>query len=68
MNLGPRTKSHIDSLSHFDLLKGLRFAAAGDPWFQSETGRYWIKRLKQLRTKNPAAAVADSKSIGWDIR
>ena len=65
MKLTPENKKFIDSLSYEGLLRRWRFAPAGDPWFQSETGEYWIKRMAELRDQG-ADHVATSKAIGWE--
>lgn len=63
MDLTTANKQHIDSLTHFQLLRHWRYAPAGDPWFQGETGQYWRKRMTELREKDPAQAVANSKAL-----
>lgn len=65
MELTPENKTYIDSLSYRELLSKWRFAPVGDKWFQGETGKYWGKRMAELKAKDPGAAVAASKSIGW---
>ncbi len=65
MNLTPQNKAKIDAMTHNALLRHWRFGGVGDPWFQGETGKYWGKRMAQLKAEDPAQAVADSKSIGW---
>lgn len=65
MELTPQNKSHIDGLCYEDLLRRWRFAPAGDPWFQSETGDYWSARMKEVRELG-ADHVGASKRIGWD--
>jgi len=65
MDLTPENKQHIDAMNHRDLLRGWRFAASGNPWFQDETGKYWGERMAELRDKDPGQAVQDSKDIGW---
>jgi hypothetical protein len=66
MDLTPENKAHIDSLSYEGLLRHNRYAPAGDPWFQGETGQYWIKRMAELRDADPGGAVGASKRIGWE--
>ena len=66
MKLTPENKAIIDSKSIESLLAGIRNSPVGDPWFQDETGDYWMKRYADLRAQNPDAAVAASKSIGWE--
>ncbi len=63
MELTPKNKAHIDALSYFGLLEHWRFASAGDPWFQGDTGQYWSKRMAELRAAG-ADHVAASKSLG----
>jgi hypothetical protein len=63
MDLTEENKKYIDSLSHYDLLSHWRYAPSGDKWFQGETGEYWGKRMAELRAKDPAQAVADSKAL-----
>ena len=64
MDLTPKNKAYIDSLSYEQLLSNWRFAPAGSPWFQGETGKYWAKRMKELREQG-ANHVQASKNIGW---
>ena len=65
MKLTPENKAHIDGMSYGGLLQHWRFAAAGDPWFEGETGQYWSKRMSELRNADPNGAVSASKSLGW---
>ena len=65
MDLTDENKEYIDGLTHYELLARWRSAPAGDKWFQGETGEYWGKRIAEMRSKNNAQAVADSKAIGW---
>ena len=65
MELTKVNKTHIDSLSHFDLLKTWRFSPAGNVWLQGETGKYWGERMVKKRDENPGRAVADSKALGF---
>jgi len=64
MTLTPENKTHIDGLTYDALLNHNRFAPAGDPWFEGETGRYWAKRMADLREAG-ADHVGASKRIGW---
>ena len=64
MDLTPDNKAHIDSLSYEQLLAHNRFAPVGDPWFQGETGDYWIKRMMEKKAQHPDP-VGVSKKIGW---
>ena len=63
MKLTPENKQLIDNLSYESLLQRWRFAPAGDPWFQGETGNYWGKRMAELRGPDHATI---SKKIGWE--
>lgn len=65
MELTKENKQHIDRLSYEDLLRKWRFAPAGDPWFQGETGDYWSSRMDELKAQDPGAAVQASKDVGW---
>lgn len=65
MKLTPENKAIIDGKNIEQLLQKVRFAPIGDPWFQDETGDYWLKRMAELRDANPGAYVAASKNIGW---
>jgi hypothetical protein len=66
MKLTPENKAHIDAMSYESLLSHWRFAPVGDPWFTDETGKYWGKRMRELRALDPGEAVGASKRIGWD--
>ena len=65
MELTPENKEHIDSLSHYQLLSDWRFGAAGDPWFQGETGKYWGEVMAKKRDEAPGNAIVNSKALGW---
>lgn len=49
MKLTEANKKHIDSLSYEALLSRWRFAEAGDPWFEGETGHYWSEKMSEAR-------------------
>lgn len=66
MNLTPKIKSQIDSLSLEALLSRWRNAPIGDAMFQGESGKYWGERLASKRNEQPSGFVAASKSIGWE--
>ena len=63
MDLTPENKRTIDNKSYAELLSSWRFAIAGEPWFQGETGKYWSKRMAELREQG-ADHVGASKSLG----
>ena len=63
--LSPELKAYIDSLDVMSLLHTHRFAPGGDPRFQGAEGEYRVKRLAELRDKDPGAYVSASKAIGW---
>ena len=67
MELTPKNKEYIDSLSYEALLARLRFTPAGDKWFQGETGTYWMDRMSELRNQpgGQQLHVTASKSLGW---
>lgn len=51
MKLTPERKAAIDAKTYEQLLYGVRFVPIGDPWFQDETGDYWLARMKELRAQ-----------------
>ena len=67
MELNEKNKRYIDSLSYQSLLGLWRFAPAGDPWFTTETGEYWGKRMAELRNQpgGQERHIAASKDLGW---
>ena len=64
MDLTEENKKHIDGMSYEGLLSQWRFAPVGNPWFRGETGKYWGKRMAELKAKDPGMAVAASKNLG----
>ena len=62
----PAQKKWIDEASYEQLLEKWRFAPAGDPMFQGDTGDYYSNVMKQKR--ETANHVQASKSIGWTAR
>lgn len=64
-DLTEENRLYIDSLSYEELLREWRFAPVGTHWFQGETGKYWGKRMAELRSKG-ANHVGISKAIGWE--
>jgi hypothetical protein len=67
MKLTDEAKKHIDGQTYVGLLSYYRHAPAGDPWFEGETGKYWLRRMRELRAMEggDAAHVSASKQIGW---
>lgn len=65
MTLTPANQAYIDGLDVYTLLARVRNAPLGDPWFEGETGTYWMQRLAQVRAQDDAAYVEASKEIGW---
>lgn len=61
-------KAWIDNATYEQLLRRWRFSpAGGDPIFQDEIGDYYSKVMFMRRDEiGPDAAVAASKSMGWD--
>jgi hypothetical protein len=66
MDLTPANKAHIDRLPYHVLLAKWRHTPSGDPWFEGDTGAYWLQRMSSLRDQDQGAAVRASKDIGWD--
>ena len=57
----------IDAASYESLLRKWRHAPAGDPFFQGDMGNYYSEVMQRKHDEvGAAAAVAASKSIGWD--
>lgn len=65
MDLTPELKKKIDSMSYESMLYQWRFAPAGTPLFQGESGEYFAERMEKLRAEG-ADHVEASKRIGWD--
>ena len=65
MGLTEENKAIIDSKSYSELLSHWRFAPIGDKWLQGETGKYWRKRMAELRERKGVDHVATSKALGW---
>lgn len=57
-----RIKEEIDRMSQEELCRKWRFAPAGDPMLQGETGDYFKKRLGELG----GLTTVISKKIGWE--
>ena len=64
MKLTSVNKHVIDILSYESLLQQWRFAPAGDPVFEGETGKYWEERMTKLRDEG-ADHVGASKRVEW---
>lgn len=59
-------KNWIDSSSYESLLSKWRFAPAGSPYFQGETGQYYSKVMAEKRKQvGQGEHVRASKAIGW---
>jgi len=65
MDLTPENKAYIDSLTYDELFHRVRFALAGNIWFQGPTGEYWLDRMNELEA-NGVDRVAASKRVGWE--
>ena len=61
----PEQKEWIDSASYEILLRQWRFAPAGNPAFQGDDGKYYMKVMFAKRDADFAGAVQASKKIGW---
>lgn len=56
----------IDNAGYVELLTKWRFAAAGDPFFLGDVGRYYGKVMAKKRSEiGDAEHVKAGKSIGW---
>lgn len=66
MKLTTENKAKIDAKTYTQLLAGVRFSLCGDPWFQGETGEYWLKRMAELRAQpgGNERHVSASKALG----
>lgn len=59
-------KKSIDKMSYESMLSLWRFAPAGHPMFQGDTGEYYSKVMQEKREQiGNKAHVATSKSIGF---
>jgi len=65
MKLTNELKTKIDAMSVYTLLCKQRFAPAGDPFYEGESGKYAMNRLADLRSQDNNAYVAASKELGW---
>lgn len=50
MDMTAELKAKIDKLDYFSLLEEWRYAPAGTPIFQGESGNYWRERMEYLRS------------------
>ena len=68
MDLTPECKAEIDAMSYEQLLSKVRFAPIGSPWFQGESGDYFLKHMNELRSQpgGDLKHTATSKNIGWN--
>ncbi len=64
--LTDENKKYIDSLTYRELLEQWRFATIGAPWWQGQTGAYWLARIHELRDApgGEEMHIAVCKSIG----
>jgi len=67
MKLTDELKAEIDAKPYHELLYKCRFAPIGDEMFQGESGKYWGKRMAELRSVpgGDEMHTAASKRIGW---
>jgi hypothetical protein len=63
-----KRKELIDGMKYEQLLYHWRFAPAGDGFFIGEVGRYFEKRMSELRDELGEEAIKISKKIGWKKR
>ncbi len=67
MELTEKNKMIIDSHDYYSILKKWRFDSLDSEWFQGETGKYWLKRMSELRKQiGEQEHIKTSKQIGWD--
>jgi hypothetical protein len=65
--IDPKIKTWIDNASYMSLLHKWRFAPAGDPFFQGETGEYYSKVMARRRDEvGPEEHTRVSKRVGWE--
>ena len=57
-------KAWIDEACYEDLLRKWRFAPAGSPWFQGDTGQYYAKVMDEKKAAIGREAVNISKRLG----
>jgi len=58
-------KNWIDNASYEQLLSRWRFEPGGSPWFQGETGDYYVEAMKKKKEETSHEdQVAASKRIG----
>jgi hypothetical protein len=57
----------IDQASYDELLRKLRFARLGDPYFQGAVGDHYTAVMQRRRDEiGPAAHTCASKAVGWE--
>ena len=66
MKLSTEVKMMIDSMTYTEMLNKWRFAPAGDPLFEGESGEYFADLMAERRASNPEEHVRASKTIGWE--
>lgn len=63
--MNEETKAWIDNADYQTLLAKWRFAPAGSPLFQGETGEYYKKIMVEKRDALPDHGVSASKAVDW---
>jgi len=59
-------KAWIDNATYITLLEKWRFGKGGDPLFQDETGKYYVKIMREKeKAISNNEKVAASKRVGW---
>lgn len=62
----PEDKVWMDNASYAELLRRWRFAPAGDPIFQGDTGEYYQKVMSEKKNAlSHEEQVQTSKNLGW---
>ena len=56
----------IDRQDFQGLLRWWRFAPAGDPFFQGETGEHYSREMARRRGLEPDGGASASRRVGWD--
>jgi hypothetical protein len=68
MVLSDELIAQIDAMPYVEMLRRWRFTAIGDPLFQGDSGDYFNRRMRALRSLPDGNAVhaAACKAVGMD--
>lgn len=62
-----KTKETIDNMPYIEMLRRVRYAPAGDPMFQGDTGNYFNQVFEAKRQALTVdQRVYASKQVGWE--